>query len=346
MPHLFLGEPRPLTSETPCDLCGTGTAYLGTVASPARLRAVVCSECGLIFVSPQPTTAELDHFNLNNREDKGSLASAPTGFLDERDVRAEESVVPWSLNVINRFVGAQGKRILSLRCLSGALSAKLEASGAEVYGIDPFDANISYARRVRGLAAMSTIPMSKFHELDLPWDGGFDIVEGLTVHTLAHVLQPRFLLSRIMSLLKPGGFLFLDEKDVFCPTADFDDFILDTGRPHQFHFTRQTLTDYIRSVGFHLLECELDQDRFSAMRHVRVVAQKPRAGESLPKLQSARATGPVGIEVLRRLQRLERTAWFRQRRHELNHTTRGMLRRIPGLAATVRGTQQLFRGER
>src|SRR5262249_14110224 len=154
---------------------------------------------------------------------------------------------------------------------------KLRTDGADVFCIDPFDANINYARTVRGLSNLRKVPMSSIHRLDLPW-AEFDIVEALSVHVLAHTMRPRGLLSRVLSLLKPGGFLFLDEKDVFYPTKGGDEFILDTGRSHQYHLTQGTLGRYIRSTGFDLLECELDRERFSGMRHLRLVAQKPQAG--------------------------------------------------------------------
>jgi 2-polyprenyl-3-methyl-5-hydroxy-6-metoxy-1,4-benzoquinol methylase len=333
LPRLFLSQfVGPLiTVESPCDLCGASEAYLGREESPERCRTLVCVSCGLIYASPRPSPSELDILNLQNPGDAGSLASAPSGFLDEKDLRLEDRVALWASKVIERFTPIEGKSVLSLRCLSGALAATLRRKGANVYAVDPFETNIRHARRERGLSETLTIPMSGFHELNLPWNSQFDVIEGLSVHVLAHVMYPRRLLSRIRDLLKPGGYLFLDEKDVLLPAPRFDDFVLDTGRAHQHQLSLQTTARYVRSIGFELLECQIDQERVSGFHHIRVVARKPpfepAAGTSPP----VEAGGQDGREIVRQLQRLAWAVWLRRQRKTLSARSRHALTQIPGL---------------
>ena len=42
----------------------------------------------------------------------------------------------------------------------------------------------------------------------------FDVVSSLSVHFLSHTIDPCGLLKTIYDLLRPGGFLFLSEKDI------------------------------------------------------------------------------------------------------------------------------------
>jgi SAM-dependent methyltransferase len=320
-----------------CDLCCANESYLYAEETPDRLRTVVCANCGLIYAAPRPSPAEVDHFNLTNPGDKGSLVWSPSGFLDESDVGVQEGDVTWSSKIVERFVRVQGAQILSLRCLSGGLAASLEAKGAQVFGVDPFDANIRYARQVRNLTNAVVIPMSRFHNLDLPWTCQFDSIEGLTIHVLAHVMYPRLLLSRIYNLLKPGGYLFLDEKDVLLPREDVYDFVLNTGRAHQYHLTHHTTACYIRSAGFELIECQIDPERVSNFHHIRVVARKPefQTAEAMPRPLWENQRGK---DVLRQLQRLEWT--FRLK--ALDTKSRQLLKRIPGLEPAWRAARRFL----
>jgi 2-polyprenyl-3-methyl-5-hydroxy-6-metoxy-1,4-benzoquinol methylase len=330
---------RLVTFESPCELCGANEAYLGREQSPETCRTLVCVNCGLIYASPRPSPSEVDAFNLHNPGDAGSLASAPSGFLDEKDLRLEERVALWASKIIERFTPVEGKQVLSLRCLSGALAASLKRKGANVYGVDPFDTNIRHARRERGLSDTLTIPMSRFHELDLPWDTRFDVIEGLSVHVLAHVMYPRRLLSRIRDLLKSGGYLFLDEKDVLLQVPRFDDFVLDTGRAHQHQLTLRTTARYVQSVGFELLECQIDQERISRFHHIRVVSRKlafDPAGRTSPPVAG---NGQVGREIIRQLQRLAWTVWLRRQRKTVCARTRHALTQIPGLRGMWHSTR-------
>jgi 2-polyprenyl-3-methyl-5-hydroxy-6-metoxy-1,4-benzoquinol methylase len=328
-----------ITFESPCDLCGAPEAFLGSAESPERCRTLVCVNCGLIYASPRPARSEVDVFNLQNPGDAGSLASAPFGLLDEKDLRLEERMALWASKFIERFTDVKGKRVLSLRCLSGALAASLRRKGADVCGIDPFDTNIRHARRERGLSDTLVVPMSGFHELDLPWDCQFDVIEGLSVHVLAHVMYPRRLLSRILDLLKPGGYLFLDEKDVLLPVLRFDDFVLDTGRAHQHQLTLQTTARYVRLVGFELLECQIDQERVSAFHHIRVVARKLSSEPAALTSPTVERNGQVGKEIVRQLHRLAWAAWLKRQRKSVSARSRRVLTQIPGL-------QQLWHGIR
>ena len=326
-----------------CDLCGDTTAYFCREESPEKLRTLVCSNCGLMYASPQPSPAEVDHLNLINRGDQGSPTRSPSGLLSDRDLRAEEHFSDWAFKVIQRVVSVPGKSVLTLRCRSGSLSVRLVEQGANVCAIDSYEANVRHAREQRGLAATFLVPMSRFHDLVPPCGSPFDMVVGLNEHVLAHVMSPRLLLGRMFDLLKPGGHLFLEEKDVLLPAPHLDAFVLDSGQAHLFHLTLETTARYVRAAGFELIECEIDEDRISDYKHLRLVARKPESAIASVKYPPIVLEAPGGKETLRRVQILERADRLKKRRRAMNVRARQLLKRIPGLRQAWHVAQRLWR---
>lgn len=265
-------------SPTSCDLCHA-TTFTTTWDTPEEdCRILICEHCRLMCRSPQLTQETLDNFYTDTfANDPGCLIRAGADFPSDKDRKKEEILAEaWGIHIIKRFIEPRGKRILDLRCRTGALTSILEAEGAEVIGVEPFQGNANYARQVRGLSHVIDLPFSRLHQFPLPHNEYFDIVNILPHHILAHVLSPRILLERIFTALKPGGFVFLDEKDVLHPDRHKKESALDSGPAHQFHLTVHTTARYFRSTGFELLECKIDKDRSSDFRHISIVAQKPK----------------------------------------------------------------------
>lgn len=326
-----------------CDLCGDTAAYVGSDESPERLRTLVCVSCGLMYASPQPSPAEVDHLNLINRGDQGSPTRTPAGLLSQRDLRAEEHFSDWAFNVIQRFVSVAGKSVLTLRCRSGSLSGRLVEQGATVCAIDSYEANVRHAREKRGLATTFLVPMSGFHELAPPCGAPFDMVVGLNEHVLAHVMSPRLLLARMFDLLKPGGYLFLEEKDVLRPAPHLEAFVLDSGRAHLFHLTRDTTRRYVQAAGFELLECEIDRERVSDYTHLRLIARRPESSRAPVNRSRVVPASPGGADILRRVRRWERADRSRRRWKAMQLRVRQLLRPIPGLQRAWRMTRRFWR---
>ena len=301
---------------------------------------MICSACSLIYASPRQTCAVLDDLNLNNPGDPGSQVNAPAGVRRAQGIRFEELQAANHVQLMKRFMDLKGKRILGLRCRSGALAALLRQEGAAELGIDPQEASINYARQVRGLADTRIVPMSRLDRLEVPGASVFDAIEGLNDHVAAHVLCPRFLLTRAFELLKPGGFLFLDEKDVLLPSRRLH--VLDTGQAHQYHFTMTTLTGLIRSVGFEIRECELDRLHVTDFQHFVVVAQKPESG--MPPRHDLRFVPDraAAKDVRRRLRKLELSYQWIRCHEALVSGVRGFLRRVPGLRQGRRLVQRML----
>ena len=317
-----------------CDLCGSTAATEVAKASPLRCRIVVCSRCALLYASPGLPIDELNSFYEDVFDaDPGSKRRIGTGL--PRDIQDQVSnAVLWALPMVKKFLNLSSKRILDVRCQSGALSGLLAAEGAEVSSIDPFEGNINYCIGVRGLPNARVLPFHQFGDFAKA-AAPFDAISILSQHTLPHVPSPRQFLTDICDALTPGGFLFLAEKDVLRPSWDAGysvEYVLDSGRSHQYHLTLPTIERYLKVVGFETIQCRHDE-RVSAYRYVTVVARKPVSG-----VRSAQATpivysGPSVRTIRRRLAWLKFSHRVRRCRLQVTLKTRVVLSRVPGLRA-------------
>lgn len=312
-----------------CDLCGSKEACVVAEPSELNCRIVICIHCQLMYAFPQIEQEDLDRFYESSfANDPGSRSRPGEGIEDEDDIQKQDAVAEWGLNIINRFIQVKDKRILDLRCQTGALSAHLQAGGAKIFCVEPFEKNRWYASERRKLSEIFPLPFSRFSQLPIPFQGPFDAVNVLTHHVLAHVLSPRMLLEKIFSILKPGGYLFLDEKDVLKPARYKTGSVFQSGPVHQYHLTAHTTARYLETAGFVLMECTIDKRRISDFHHIRAVARKPEA-HNLPGVPLQTIQHDSSLERIRwRLWWLKQTWTLRQVRFLGKRKTNKLLRRL------------------
>ncbi len=293
---------------------------------------LICQNCRLMYAFPQLSPEELDSFYDDTfANDPGCQLRAGSDFPQDKDRTKEEVLAEnWGLPIITRFINPRGKKILDLRCRTGALTSLLQKAGAEVIGVEPFQGNANYARKIRKLSDIVDLPFSQFHQFPLPQDNYFDIVNILPHHVLAHVLSPHRLLKQIYTALKPGGYVFLDEKDVLHPVRHKKPLALDSGPAHQFHLTLETTAHYFTLTGFHLLDYKLDNHRSSDFRHIRIVAQKPNSGSRKSEVaaQWNRGNNCNVKNIQRRLWFLEKTWKVRLAKVKIKQKSQQKLKKL------------------
>jgi len=314
----------PGESPTSCDLCQATEFAVAWDTLEGNCRILICENCRLMHRSPQLAPEDLDSFYEDTfANDPGCVKRAGADFPPDKDRKKEEILAEtWGITIIKRFIEPRGKNILDLRCRTGALTSILQKEGAHVIGIEPFQGNANYARQARGLSNIIDLPFSRFHQFPLQEDEYFDVVNILPHHVLAHVLSPRILLEKVYKSLKPGGYVFLDEKDVLYPVRHKKQSALDSGPAHQFHLTVHTTAHYFRSTGFDILDCTIDKNRSSDFRHIRIVAQKPQE-ESL----GSHITKQVYSERERNKKAIQRRLWWLERNWKIRLTLIGLKRK-------------------
>lgn len=259
-----------------CDLCGHGGQIALAEASKARCRIVMCEHCGLFYASPSLATDLLDKFYDEEFEgDAGTNRRLAGGDIEPRKVNIEERIARnWAMPMIENWIDLADKSVLDVRCRSGALAQAMSEAGAAVTAIDPLEPNINYAKRRDAIQSVQFVSIEDFERLSDFDDGQFDVITALSIHLLSHSPSPRRLLQRLHDLLKPGGHLFIDEKDVFYPVRATGDTVFDSGPAHFFHFTTATMRKYFQRVGFEVLECDIDPVRRKSTRHIRSVVRR------------------------------------------------------------------------
>ena len=308
-----------------CDLCGNQGTFLLAGVADMHNRTVVCTRCRLIYSAPQPTVEFLEqHYRAEFLGDPGSQQSLLLRPEMPEVAKEEKLASQWSIKLVKQHVNLEGKHVLDLRCRTGALSARMEQFGAVVTPVDPFSGNIEYAKTQRGLSQALCWPMTKFHGLPFQ-DESFDLITALTEHVPGHVICASALFADLLRLLKPGGLLLLDEKDVLRPKRFKVPTIIDTGPAHLYHFTQHTLQLYLRRAGFGVRQCAVDRTRSSASRHLCVVAEKPRS--------VADRGAPLSWSEGPSIAAIRRQVWWSRQRWRMRNFRKSLSRRASRRAA-------------
>lgn len=208
----------------PCHICRADLAQ--PFWSECGYEIVRCRGCGLWYVNPQPTTAELEHFY--SEYDDG-----------EQWRQGEESFNRGIRNVILRY--KRTGRVLDVGCGSGNFLRCMREAGFKAFGIEPSRSGSDYARDINRLDVF-TGSVERYNQTAR--EQRFDIVTLLNV--LEHLTHPHRSLGAICDLLEQGGLLI-----VVVPDARFHAII---GRIRRFFGVRDPYWLKGRSVlsGFKL----------------------------------------------------------------------------------------------
>lgn len=223
---------------------GCGSTAIRTAVEPDIGQ---CAICDLYFRNPRPTQAE-----IARSYDTGCTFDA---WQDEEAARA----TMWKrrLDVIRRHV-ANG-RLLDVGTGDGRFLATVKQAGYEVVGTEVSEAGARYARQ-RGF----DVHLGQITDLTLP-EETFDVA---TIwHVLEHVPDPRAVLRKVHTLLRPGGILAVavpNEENFFirqrfgkAKTSPFEPLKFG-GEIHLTYFRPSTLRATLRAAAFEVLEFGVD----------------------------------------------------------------------------------------
>ena len=245
---------------------------------------------------PSPYSA---HYQINRCADCGLTYSSPV--MDDRGVSklyeesSETNVSPGEEDNVRRTMALYyqlaaphlhgRERMLDIGCDMGFLLEAAKADGfKELHGIEPVPA----ARRVAETVQGATVTDRFFERADYPRDY-FDLIA--LIHVLDHLYDPRVVLRRALTNLRPGGVVVAVVHNVGSLLGR----LLGERFPvfnlyHHFFFDKNTLAELFRRQGYEVVKVVATRNRYS----LGFFAQR------LPGLpNSLRQAGLRGLQMLR-----------------------------------------------
>ncbi len=215
-----------------CPVCGSESKQLlysnlrdPLYSVPGEWNYAKCSHCGLMFLSPRPTSEDIGKaYAIYPTHQSDALPNtllrrlrsyAKSGYLANRfgysrNVGALQQISGWFIHLhpgwleyINGNVmylsNSRKGRILDVGCGAGETLAELHQLGWKTEGVEP-DAEAAAVARGKGLRVWTGELMDR----GFP-QNSFDVVT--LSHVIEHVHDPIELLAECARVLKPGGLL-------------------------------------------------------------------------------------------------------------------------------------------
>lgn len=233
LPYRFTGE------SLPCALCGSRERQVVATRDRKlkRLRNVLCTHCGLVFLDPMPTSEEISAFYRDEYRERYHGAAQPRPKALLRDERG----AAWRAGVLAPHL-AGGARVLDVGAGAGAFLAAATRAGWQAEGVEPHRGFAAFAREYYG----AQVHACNFEDAPL-LPGSYDLVT--SSHVFEHLRTPQAACARVHALLKQGGLFHLLVPDISDPKRT------PIARWHFGHvhgFTRETLHMLVLRAGFDL----------------------------------------------------------------------------------------------
>jgi 2-polyprenyl-3-methyl-5-hydroxy-6-metoxy-1,4-benzoquinol methylase len=172
-----------------CNVCSSG--YYTHITQENECDIVQCTQCKTIYVKQQPSNNELADF-----------------YAQYVDVEAHDK---WEQAMHGLFEQDKGRintlhdpgKILDIGCCFGFFLHTMQHCGWETHGCDLSPVATRYAQHELGL---SNVRCGSILDLDYT-PGSFDVITAWYV--LHHLPDPKGVLQKIYTLLKPGGIVAL-----------------------------------------------------------------------------------------------------------------------------------------
>jgi SAM-dependent methyltransferase len=249
------------------------------------MRNIVCPTCGgtdktlvyrdtlpIGFDESKPPSPYSAHYQINRCASCGLTHSSP--IMDDAGVSAlyekssETNVLPGEEDNVRATMAGYymlaaphlpGRdRMLDVGCDMGFLLEAARVDGfTDVWGIEPVPVAREVAQKIPG----SHITAQFFEETDFP-ESHFDLIT--LIHVLDHLFDPRVVLRRALTNLRPGGIIVAVVHNVDCLLGK----VLGERFPvfnlyHHYFFNKETLAELFRRHGFEVLDVVSTQNCYS-----------------------------------------------------------------------------------
>lgn len=234
-----------MRQHVPC-ICGADTPL--HVGEKNGCTVVRCSDCGMVYIDPQPTNDELQNFYSSDywhqHQINLGLKSIEERISDDREQAYFADLLRW---LTARVPIGAGTRLLEIGCSHGMFCELADKLGAEVVGVEMDEQIAQLTRERTGLAIHSGgLASQRFGNAEFDVVAMFDVIE--------HFTEPASELSRICQTLKTDGWLYLSTPCRDAPDAHDDILAWGENKPpeHLFLFSFNDLKTLLLKHGFHV----------------------------------------------------------------------------------------------
>ena len=152
------------------------------------------------------STATINH-NVDQAELAKFGALAARWWDPHSEFKPLHDINPLRLNLIDKHVGLNGKRVIDIGCGGGILAESMAARGAEVTGIDLSEKPLSVAKlHLLESGQQVDYRLIAAEEIAMQQPAHFDCVTCMEM--LEHVPDPPSTVRAAAALAKPGGWVF------------------------------------------------------------------------------------------------------------------------------------------
>lgn len=213
---------------------------------------VSCSQCGMVYVNPQPNQSELISFYSKEywgaHQEKLGLGSIEKRAQDPHEYKYFTDIFVWMKERVNI---EQGMRLLEIGCSHGMFCEIASGASLDVVGVE-MDKEIAASTAQRtGLKIFSGgISNQCFNSGEFDFVAMFDVLE--------HFTDPVQELRNITDVLKQNGWLYLSTpcRDEF--SAQIDILAWGENKPpeHLFLFDYDTIENLLKRFGFYVWDAK------------------------------------------------------------------------------------------
>lgn len=250
-----------------CDLCGGEESVVlwRKGRFDMAVRTVACRGCGLVFTDPRMTRQELEAFYSGPYRALYTGSDKPTEkFLTIARRQAVDRITD-----LEQLVDlGEIESAVEIGCSVGLFLLQLQQRSIDAVGFEPTSSHAAYARE-----QLSVDVHNEFFSADRFLPASLDLI--CLFHVLEHLASPRQSLAEFRELLSPEGLLYLEVPDIEQPyQGDLNDFFQNA---HFYNFSLGTLTAYLDSVGFEVINTR----RLVDGKFLRVLCRRgqPRGGD-------------------------------------------------------------------
>lgn len=260
-----------------CRICGSsklGFLWKGKdrfYHLPGSFDLYRCEKCGLVFIHPFLSDAEIagfypqDYYSYGSSDANSKPQPAPGSkifYYLKHPLKAANALIYSKLLRQNADIAiAPGSAVLDVGCGDGQYLQKKRAEGHRLFGVDISSAALE---RLKKLLPEATVHCGPLWDAHFP-AAYFDLIH--LSHVVEHVAPIEQLASEIQRLLKPAGRAVIKVPNSASLTFRLFGPLwihLDTPR-HVYVFSKKNMRRFLEQRGFLVESCRTTENSFSIL---------------------------------------------------------------------------------